>query len=310
MRAEDSDTGVGEVRAISSGDSSNSSKAFLYLALLSQSMHYLDNDSVTIEELDEAERLLAEYVHKFEEYFGEENMSFNIHLMTHISNTVRNWGPTWATDVYKFESWNKRIAGKVTSPTYRAEQIANRFLLAKFIDSVVWDDETSEETKKIVAQIRKVYRAHEGVIREDFAGVGKARKRVPTNSEKDALRLRLEYEPEYITCYKKAKIYGNEYRCENDKATKFNNSTMYSNDYGFGKITNIVEIERERNKFYGIFIKSLKVIRSAFNVDYVKQVQVTEKVIFMEIAQTMKPAVQINMHNNYCYKLANSWITD
>lgn len=281
-----------------------------HIALSSQAMHYLDSDSVMAEELNLAERLLTEYVHKFEEYFGEENMSFNIHLMTHISNNVRDWGPTWATDVYKFESWNKTIAGKVTSPMHRAEQIANRFLMAKFIDLVIWDEDTSEETKSLVAQIRKIYRGHEGAIREEFTGLGKLLRRVPTDAEKEALLSRLGFAPEYMTCYQKAKICGNEYRSKNNKNTKFNNSTIYSDDYDFGDITNIVQIQRGENSLKGIFMNKFKVIRSAFSVDYIKQIAVTDAITFIEITQTIRPGVQVNMHNHYCYKLPNCWTID
>lgn len=68
---------------------------------------------------------------KFMVTIGTED---SLHWMTHITDTVRNWGPTWATDAYKYESGNKRIVEKVSSPHCRVDQIANRFLLARFID--------------------------------------------------------------------------------------------------------------------------------------------------------------------------------
>lgn len=274
-------------------------------------MYYLHNDSVTMEELDETERLLSQYVRQFEEYFGETNMSLNVHLMTHLTATVRNWGPTWATDAYKYESWNKRIVDKVTSPNCRAEQIANRFLMAKFIDSIVWDDEIAEETKSLIAEIRKVHRSYGGEIHNDFTGLGKMVNRLPTDIEKAALRMRLGYEPEHVTCYKKAKIYGNEYRSKNDKTNIYCNSLIFSKDNGYGEIMTIVEFKHGEDRIYGMFIKKLRVIKSAFKTQYMKKVNITNEIYIMEISQTMKLAVQISIQNGcYCYALPNCWTSD
>lgn len=282
-----------------------------HIALLSQAMYYLNNDAVSTQELDEAKRLLSQYVQTFQEYFGQENMSYNIHLMTHIAETANNWGPIWATDAYKFESWNRRIVAKVTSPHCRPEQIANRFLMAKFIDSIVWDDDVSEDTKSLIAEIRKVYRGHDGGIHNDFTGLGKAVKRSPTHIELMELRQTLGFEPYHMTCYKRAKIYGIKYYCTNKNKTKFSNSTIYSKDHGFGEILAIVEFEKDAHNIYGIFTNRLKVIRPAFFTQYMKEVVSTTETVFLEITRTIKPAVRvITSQKQYCYSLPNCWTSD
>lgn len=274
-------------------------------------MHYLSSDSLTEAELDECDGLLSQYVQTFENYFGMPNMSFNIHLMTHITDAVRDWGPTWVTDAYKFESWNKRIVDKVTSPNCRTEQIANRFLMAKFIDSIVFEEDISEETKSLIAQIRKVHRGYEGEVHRDFRGLEKPMNRAPTDIEKIALRLEFEYEPDYLRCFNRAKIYGNEYRCEDNKKYKFCNSTIFSQDYGFGEIMNIVKFKWKGQTIYGMFIRRLKIVRPAFDIQYMKQVALTDTIIFKKITRTMKLAVKVcTSGNHYCYALANSWTSD
>lgn len=262
-------------------------------------------------ELDEAERLLTQYVQKFQEFFGENNMSFNVHLLTHITDTVRNWGPTWVTDAYKYESWNKRIVAKVTSPNCRTDQIANRFLMAKFIDSVVFDDYISEETKSLVAHIRSIYKNHGGEAREDFIGLGKTERRSPTDDGKEALLSKMDRVPDSLLCYKLAKIYGNQYRRKRAQITKFCDSMIFCEEYGFGEIINIVQFEREGDNVYGFFINRFNIIRSAFGVDYMKQVAITDAILFLEITRIIKPAVQIlSSENLYCYALPNCWRGD
>lgn len=52
-------------------------------------------------------------LHKFAglmaDLYGEENCSFNIHLLTHLASSVRWWGPLWATSAFVFEDANGRL---------------------------------------------------------------------------------------------------------------------------------------------------------------------------------------------------------
>ena len=54
-----------------------------HLAMLVKAMYSLMEDSISEESLNEAENLLLNFVVLFQEYFGEESMNFNIHLLLH-----------------------------------------------------------------------------------------------------------------------------------------------------------------------------------------------------------------------------------
>ena len=50
--------------------------------------------------------MLHEFVAKTEEYFTADAMTFNVHQLLHIAESVLNWGPLWAHSAFAFESGN------------------------------------------------------------------------------------------------------------------------------------------------------------------------------------------------------------
>ncbi|XP_044584105.1 uncharacterized protein LOC123264730 isoform X2 [Cotesia glomerata] len=70
-------------------------KYIKHFTLLSQAVHIFNNDSISRTDLEHAENLIEQYVTQFEELFGLDQMSFNIHLLTHLARTVKNLGPMW-----------------------------------------------------------------------------------------------------------------------------------------------------------------------------------------------------------------------
>lgn len=36
-------------------------------------------------------------------------MNYNVHLLLHLSNTVKNWGPLWTINTFPFENENKNL---------------------------------------------------------------------------------------------------------------------------------------------------------------------------------------------------------
>lgn len=52
-------------------------------------------DSITKEEIVHSRELLTEFCERLENFFGIEECTFNVHILSHISTTVENWGPLW-----------------------------------------------------------------------------------------------------------------------------------------------------------------------------------------------------------------------
>ena len=53
-----------------------------------------------------AEQALHKLMFNFEKLYGAASVSFSVHLLMHMAESVRNWGPLWATSTFPFESFN------------------------------------------------------------------------------------------------------------------------------------------------------------------------------------------------------------
>ncbi|XP_063064685.1 uncharacterized protein LOC134456944 [Engraulis encrasicolus] len=98
------------------------------LFLLVFGIYTLLQENIHTVDIDNAEKALKKFVMGFEKLYGRENMTFNVHLMTHISASVRNWGPLWATSTFSFESFNGTLLKYFNGTTYVQDQIVKRFL--------------------------------------------------------------------------------------------------------------------------------------------------------------------------------------
>ena len=63
-------------------------------------------------------------------------MTFNVHLLTHLCRSVREWGPIWATSVFAFEDKNRFVLSQKKSPYQVAKQIANRYICKQILEQV------------------------------------------------------------------------------------------------------------------------------------------------------------------------------
>lgn len=91
-------------------------------------MHILLQDVIKVCDIDMAEQALHKFVLDFERLYGPVNVSFNVHLLIHLTTSVRNWGPLWATSTFPFESFNGTLLRFFNGSTHVPTQIVRRFL--------------------------------------------------------------------------------------------------------------------------------------------------------------------------------------
>jgi len=93
------------------------------------------------------------------ELYGSQHVSFNVHLLTHIVQSVRCCGPLWATSAFVFEDANRRLlklvhgARAVPNQVFKAFLVSSRFLsMAKpFMESA-----TSQNVRDIFQKLSAV----------------------------------------------------------------------------------------------------------------------------------------------------------
>lgn len=79
---------------------------FRHWLLLVFAFHVFLSASITEADLIDAEYALKKYVAQVEGLFGLGEMTMNVHLLTHLPDAVRWWGPLWAFSAFAFESNN------------------------------------------------------------------------------------------------------------------------------------------------------------------------------------------------------------
>lgn len=107
-----------------------------HFALLSDSIYLLLKEKISEDDIQTAEFKLRSFVLQFEELYGSKNMTYNVHLMSHIANCVKNCGPLWAYSNYSFETNNGILKKFNNGTTDVLKQIVSKYMFHKFSQSV------------------------------------------------------------------------------------------------------------------------------------------------------------------------------
>ena len=65
--------------------------------------------------------------------YGTENVSFNVHLLTHIVMSVKQWGPLWASSAFVFEDANRQLLRYFHGSNAVSQQIFKSYILSKHL---------------------------------------------------------------------------------------------------------------------------------------------------------------------------------
>lgn len=90
-----------------------SKKLFKHWTLLVNSLHILLKTEISYDELNEADEMLYSFVHDAQELYGKQVMTYNVHQLLHIVESVYNWGPLWAHSAFPFESANYQLLNSI-----------------------------------------------------------------------------------------------------------------------------------------------------------------------------------------------------
>lgn len=104
-----------------------------HVRLLSAATYILLKTTITYEEIDEAEKMLHQFVVQHQQLFGVENMVMNIHLLKHLADSVRSLGPLWCHSADSFERNNGVLLRKVNGTTDVLQQVSSKYCLSKAI---------------------------------------------------------------------------------------------------------------------------------------------------------------------------------
>ena len=98
---------------------------FEHQILLVQGISILNSYSIIEEKIIEAGRVLKGYVRGFEILYGKKHLSCNLHLLLHLPDNVRKFGPLWTTSCFAFENLNGVLKSYVHGTRYAELQICS-----------------------------------------------------------------------------------------------------------------------------------------------------------------------------------------
>ncbi|XP_064463072.1 uncharacterized protein LOC135373982 [Ornithodoros turicata] len=73
-----------------------------HLAKLSEAVHILLGQEITEQDISHADELLRSFVYHCIGLYGESFMTFNVHALLHLAESVRYLGPLWAHSAFVF----------------------------------------------------------------------------------------------------------------------------------------------------------------------------------------------------------------
>lgn len=75
--------------------------------------------------------MLANFADSFQDLYGQENVTMNIHLLRHMANSVRQLGPLWSQSAFGFETNNGVLIRFRTATNHHLQQIAWKYSTQK-----------------------------------------------------------------------------------------------------------------------------------------------------------------------------------
>lgn len=301
---------------------------YQHLALLSTAAYIFNQECITVAELTIARNNISQFRIQYQQLYEEDHMSFNVHLLSHLHQTVQDWGPLWVHTAFPFESWNNRIVGFVTAGFKRAHQIVARYLLYKFLDSMLDDDNVAAITKKHLQRLLlKNKWVDPPAVSTGFYFKGEDDKIIDPSermSQVTHAAIRDYGENIRITYFKKALIHGTIYQIETNAPTLYCNHLMRSVN-GFWTVFAIVNFVVDgQQEVHGIVGRKLHVDEDAntLGTRHIKQLTANddEEFSFIPSNDVLAPAIKIaidletpeNVRTSITYlvPLSNCWETD
>lgn len=101
---------------------------------LSFAIYILLKSNINCQDLIDAKELLELFVHDFQLLYGKFNMVMNVHLLTHIVESVRFLGPLWAQSAFGFERNNGCLLKFVNGTKDVLDQMSSKYLIKKYLE--------------------------------------------------------------------------------------------------------------------------------------------------------------------------------
>lgn len=100
-----------------------------HFQLLSAATYILLQSELNENEINQAGEMLTTFADRFEEIYGKETVTMNVHILRHYAETVKNCGPIWAYSMFSFEKKMGFVTKAVKNSTDSLETISFHYCM-------------------------------------------------------------------------------------------------------------------------------------------------------------------------------------
>lgn len=133
---------------------------FRHLLLLVEGAYLLTKSSITRHEVNRADLCLSKFVRNFDVLYGKANVTYNVHQLTHLAQTVIDWGPLWCYSSYIFEGFNMVLLRLFHGTQAVPQQIANSFLLYRAMTELCNNPDEDPGTNLVLSFMSEQLKGH------------------------------------------------------------------------------------------------------------------------------------------------------
>lgn len=110
----------------------------------------------TVREMTTAGISLKKFVEDIDKLYGKDMYKYNVHLLLHIPECVKNFGPLWAHSTFSYEHYNGVLKNMFKNSRGIPQQISKQFLrhkeMEKQCSKIFWDTQCPNEVKQLYSE--------------------------------------------------------------------------------------------------------------------------------------------------------------
>lgn len=141
---------------------------YIHHQLLVTNVTALLSRSLTDDIIQHCEFQLNLFVEQFQILYGIDEMKYNVHLLIHLCECVRNYGPLWTFSLFNFEDMNGVLKKYVKGPKQPIIQIATRCVLTQIKENVDLSTINQENVRTFIEELNKPFKNQVKCITASF----------------------------------------------------------------------------------------------------------------------------------------------
>lgn len=233
--------------------------------MLSSSIYILSKEKVSLNEIEEANTKLNEFADTFEDLYGKNQVTINLHLIRHLADAVKNLGPLWVHSAYVFEANNGVVIAANNSKRDIVHQLAWKYSMKKTLAKSHEENKTSVSGKRLIR-----------INASEYALFAKHKLKISENG--------------YLTVYRSAVFRNTKFTCELSKEISTIDYFVQISDKIYGAVRFYTAIDFNLYAMINIYnvietIHHFKKIQRTDIIQVIKMNEIKEKLLYLKIGR-------------------------